>query len=210
MSEFQQIIGIDLDNTIINYDELFYQLACERGFIDTYTPHCKREIRDRVRSRSTGDDDWWNLQVTVYGERILEAVPSAGVLQFFERANARSIPIFIISHKTQHPSKKKTDIDFRKAAWTWLRAQKIIGDHKWSIPHAHVFFEDTRELKVKRIVRQKCTCFIDDLHETFCEPHFPDGVEQLWFHPGGDAKDRHSRVLPYETWKELDHYCFPL
>ena len=44
-----KILGIDFDNTIVRYDNLFYKIALEKGLIDTSIGKSK-EIRDYLRS----------------------------------------------------------------------------------------------------------------------------------------------------------------
>ena len=38
-------LGIDFDNTIVKYDNLFYRVALEKGLIDTSIGRSKKEIR---------------------------------------------------------------------------------------------------------------------------------------------------------------------
>ncbi len=77
------IIGVDFDNTIINYDELMYNLALERGLIDSHIKKQKKSIRDQIRSLPEGEKAWQHLQASVYGHKIREAQLIAGVDFFF-------------------------------------------------------------------------------------------------------------------------------
>ena len=64
-----KILGIDFDNTIVKYDNLFHKIALEKGLIDTSAGKRKKEIRDYLRSRNKGGE-FTLLQGEVYGLRI--------------------------------------------------------------------------------------------------------------------------------------------
>jgi hypothetical protein len=55
------ILGVDFDNTIVRYDELFHRIAVERGFIPKSLPARKKEVRDFLR-RQGHEQTWTELQ----------------------------------------------------------------------------------------------------------------------------------------------------
>lgn len=62
-------IGIDFDNTIICYDEVFCHLAKSWGLINPDFKGTKQQLRDEIRT--THDDiTWQRLQGKAYGEFI--------------------------------------------------------------------------------------------------------------------------------------------
>ena len=61
---------VDLDNTLISYDRIFYETAVERQFVPAGFAGAKREIRDRVRLLPEGELKWQRLQAHVYGPAI--------------------------------------------------------------------------------------------------------------------------------------------
>ena len=78
-------IGIDFDNTIACYDQLFHRMALEKGLIPADLPEGKSQVRDYLRHGGK-EDAWTELQGHVYGARMGEAPPFPGVIEFFVRA----------------------------------------------------------------------------------------------------------------------------
>ena len=183
-------IGVDFDNTIVSYDELFWRAATEQGLMVEETPHTKLAIRDGLRAQG-GEAAWIALQARVYGPLIREAPIFAGVLEFFATCSTLGVPTVIISHKTRVAGDAVYDL--HQAARSWLTAQGL------GVP-AH--FEVTRAAKLKRIELEGCTHFIDDLPEVLADPGFPAGVEPILFDPfvqhGVSAQFKHMT-----SWVEM-------
>src|SRR5262249_22819241 len=59
------LIGVDFDNTIVCYDELFHRVAVEQGLIPSTVPATKGEVRRDLEGRGLGDV-WTELQGYVY------------------------------------------------------------------------------------------------------------------------------------------------
>ena len=73
-------LGIDFDNTLVLYDNLFYELAMKKNLIREETSRNKRVIRDYLRSRGK-DEEFTILQSEVYGLKIKEAQVAPGQLR---------------------------------------------------------------------------------------------------------------------------------
>lgn len=174
-------IGVDFDNTIVAYDELFRRLALEEGLIGEDFPASKSEIRNTLRRRGE-EPAWTALQGIAYGRRILEAEPFPGVLEFFSVCRKAGVQLSIVSHKTLHPIAGKP-VDLHGAAYLWLDRWGFLA----LLPSEQVYFEITREAKLQRIRTVACTHFIDDLPEFLTEPLFPPAVERILFDPNGGA-----------------------
>jgi len=69
------VIGVDFDNTLINYDEVFHSRAVDSGLVARDIEKEKSVIRDRVRNLEAGEEKWQKLQAEVYGPGITEARP---------------------------------------------------------------------------------------------------------------------------------------
>jgi len=199
------VIGIDFDNTIVSYDELFHRLAAERGLIPAGLPRQKTAVRDQLR-QSGQEDIWTELQGDVYGKRMGEAPAFPGVIEFFARAQRAGPPLYIISHKTKHPVVGPPH-DLHRAARSWLETHGFFDAQSIGFSPASVFFEMTRQDKLNRIAGLGCTHFIDDLEETFREELFPANVEKILFstHP--------LRTVPpgakvMRSWREIEAYVF--
>ena len=55
-------IGIDFDNTLIDYDQVFTAAAKRRGLIDAAFDGSKRAVRDSIRLLPNGEFAWQLLQ----------------------------------------------------------------------------------------------------------------------------------------------------
>ena len=73
------LLGLDFDNTLVCYDDLFHQLALEKDLIPDNISADKIVIRDYLRGQGR-DEDFTLLQGEVYGLRILDAKPAEGML----------------------------------------------------------------------------------------------------------------------------------
>lgn len=200
-----QVVGVDLDNTIICYDGLFHRLAVERGLVSLDFQPSKKLIRDRIRERTDGEIEWQKLQAEAYGPRIGEASVFPGVRDFFETASARGVRTFIVSHKTRHASYGDPEVSLREAAVGFLRAEGLLDCLRDQ--DADVFFADTRSGKCHRIETLCCATFVDDLLETFREPEFPRMTERLLF----DPLNVYSESLPerrFASWAAITKHVF--
>jgi hypothetical protein len=190
-------IGIDFDNTLIDYDGVFVRAARERGLIGPAVGGTKRAVRDAIRLLPDGELTWQRLQGYVYGAGIGGAVPFAGAYDFLRRCAERGVELFVVSHKTRYGHFDPARIDLREAARQWLIAQAMIAPEQGGIPADHVFFEDDRTQKLARIAALGCTHFIDDLEEIFADPGFPPGVRRVLFAATGAACcDVHCKDWP--------------
>lgn len=179
-----KVIGIDFDNTIICYDEVFHRLAVEAGLVAADSPHRQKVIRDAARRSSEGDLAWQRLQGQAYGPRIQEANPAEGVLEFLARCRGQGVEVHVISHKTAHASVDPSRTDLRTAARDWLAGHGFFSEATGLGPQ-HFHCGATRQEKVDLIRAARCTHFIDDLLETFLEATFPTEVQAILYAPGG-------------------------
>jgi len=192
-------IGVDFDNTIVCYDQVFHRVAREQDLIPESVPVNKQAVRDYLRQIGR-EADWTEMQGYVYGARMKDAQPFPGVLDFFRRTVAAGIPVCIISHKTRHPY-KGPQYDLHAAASGWLELNGFFDPKRIGLKRADVYFELTLPAKLARIQSAGCTHFIDDLPELLAEPEFPRQVSALLFDPAGAHKSEHFRRV--EAWATL-------
>ncbi len=197
------VVGVDLDNTIVCYDRLLHELAVERGMITPSFPKNKTVIRDRVRKLPDGEAAWRSLQAAMYGPQINRAEAFEGARRFFRRCGEQGIRVLIVSHKTQYAKVSNTNVDLKAAAMAWLETNGFFKDAIGLSPQRDVFFESTRADKILRIKRTECTHFIDDLPEIFLESGFPTRVVKILFSPYG-AHEHIPGVLTVARWSRIE------
>ncbi len=170
-------LGLDFDNTIISYDALFHRVSREQGLIPDEVPVSKNAVRDFLRAAGR-EPAWTAMQGVVYGQRMAEAEPFPGAIDFIAACAGSGVKLSIVSHKTRQPIVGEP-CDLHAAAERWLVAWKVTA----FIPRERIHFELTKAAKLARIAKEGCTHFVDDLPELLAEPGFPAGVQRILFDP---------------------------
>lgn len=201
------VIGIDLDNTLISYDDLVYRCAVEARLVPAETRRHKKTIRDLIRQLPDGERRWMQIQAYVYGDGIVGASPFEGAMKFLQECRQREIQTFIVSHKTEHCAIDGKQISLRDHALDWLARNGFFDRRRFGFDRERTFFESTRDAKVDRIHMLGCTHFIDDLEEVFVHPNFPTFVERLIFDPYAEASTL-TGIRAFCTWQSIADYFF--
>src|SRR5579883_183238 len=116
-------IGIDFDNTIVCYDQIFYGESVARGLVPADIEPRKEAIRNYLRDNAK-EDLWTELQGYVYGPGLKGAKPFPGILDFFHNCLRAGINTHIISHKTKFPY-TGAQYDLHASAQQWLLDKKF-------------------------------------------------------------------------------------
>jgi hypothetical protein len=178
-------IGIDFDNTIAGYDAVFLNTAKRQGLIAADCLGGKQRVRDLIRAQQ-GELAWQRLQGAVYGHGIGQAILIDGVADFLIRCRDEAVQVFIVSHKTEYAHFER--VNLRQAASVWMESHGFFAPRGLGVARENVFFESTREDKVRRICEIHCTHFIDDLAEVFEHPQFPEATARILFCQEGGAR----------------------
>ena len=198
-------IGIDFDNTIVNYDRVFYRLALERGYIPQELAATKLVVREHLR-RLNKEDLWTEMQGYVYGSRLSDANVYPGAIEFLTWARDRNIESVIISHKTQYPFLGPR-CDLHEAGRNWIR-DKLRTSIGALVPEDRIYFETTKEAKLDRVRQKQCDLFIDDLPEVLLAPTFPSNVSRILFDPMG-YHNKVDGLLVMAHWKDIRVHLEP-
>lgn len=202
-------IGLDFDNTIIGYSDVFLSAARERQLLAPDAPCAsKQAVRDAIRLLPDGEITWQRLQGFVYGRGIRGAAMFAGVDRFLRRCRAEGHAMFIVSHKTEYGHYDPEQVNLREAALGWMTEQGFFREDGYGISRGNVYFESTRAEKLRRIALLGCTHFIDDLEEVLNDPGFPPTVARILFSaevgPAGHGQP--FTVCP--TWQGVENVVF--
>lgn len=196
-------IGIDFDNTIVSYDELFYKIAVEKKLIPIGLSANKIVIREHLR-RIGNEAAWTLMQGEAYGLRISEARPYPGVINFMLSAQRLGHSIYIISHKTKYPFAGPA-YDLHKAAYKWIEISLEAHGINFS-NQRQIFFELTKEEKISRANEIKCDVFIDDLPEILSLPGFDKKTQRLLFSPDNLHNRQNCKFEIFTSWPSLQAY----
>ena len=193
-------IGLDLDNTIINYGSLFYDVALEKKWIPAECQKDKIGVREYLQAKGR-NDLWTELQGLVYGHYLAQALPYPGVDDFLLECGKLKIPVWIISHKTRFPA-AGCQYDLHASASAWLFSSGLIHDETGGVNKERIIFCETRSEKIAAIARFKLTHFVDDLPEVFLDADFPKGIKKYLYSPDG-VKTQPTSCEPVSSWQGL-------
>ena len=195
------IIGLDFDNTIVSYDSLFHKVALEQAVIPETTLVNKIAVRNHLRNVNK-ESIWTVMQGYVYGERMQEAQPYEGVIEFIILAKQLGHTLFIVSHKTKYPF-LGPKYDLHLSAIKWIEnylsnaGQPLFSRNEY-------FFEITKEEKVQRIKSSGCDMYIDDLPEILLHKHFPPNCKKILFDPEKHYIDENFEGLTIaNSWPQI-------
>lgn len=191
-------IGIDLDNTIICYDNVFFNVAYAKNWIPHDLDKSKVSVKDYLQ-KCNKNDVWTELQGLVYGPKLIEAKPYKDVVNFIGKAKNAGHEVIIISHKTNYSMMGKK-YDLIAYAKSWMLENNIVSNNL--LNESNVFFAPTRRDKVDLISSECCDIFIDDLIEVFNEPGFPEKCIKYLFSPNNTIETSSDLYLFHE-WNEL-------
>lgn len=162
-------IGIDFDNTIVCYDESFYELAQESYTLPSSVRRTKEDVKDYLKAN--GQDELWTyLQGVAYGPKMEKAKTFPGFIEFLDWAKQMSHEIFIVSHRSRAPY-SGDKFDLHKCALDWLSNQAWVGNQ--GVGFSNIYFKETRSDKISKIRELEVEVFIDDLLEVLMDPRFP-------------------------------------
>ncbi|MCG8562825.1 MAG: hypothetical protein MI824_23750 [Hyphomicrobiales bacterium] len=196
-------IGLDLDNTIIDFDEAFGAAGVETGLLAPgHALATKEQVKAHLRSGPDGDTTWMRLQGQVYGRYIGMARLFEGVGDFLKTARGHGARISIVSHKTRHGHFDPDRINLWEAARDWLEGQGFFAADGFDLDPGDVHFCETRARKIERIGETGCRAFVDDLAEVLNDPSFPSNVARIWFAPHQSA-DAGNGLTPHRSWAEI-------
>lgn len=183
-------IGIDLDNTIINYQNSFKKYLKEKKI--NFKLINKTKIK-YISNNNPKIKSWTEAQEEIYGNYIIFAKPFKYYKDFENFALKNKIKLFIISHKTKYSQfSKKYNLHLRSNIWLENNISK--KDYK-------IYYVKSIKEKVKKISHLKLDYFIDDLIEIFKQKNFPKKVKKIFF-----SKKKLNDVLTLSNWKKIKNH----
>ena len=173
-------IGLDLDNTVIDYTPAYRTTAARMGISPEFTD--RDSIRPLLRRSEDDDWEWQRFQALLYTDGLAFAEPAAGLSDFLNLCADLSVRLFIVSHKTATTPEQFGERDLHGPAKAWLVDHGIAPDR---INPENIYFCSTRAEKVRTIASLGCDAFVDDLIEVLEHPDLP--IDTRRFHYQRDA-----------------------
>lgn len=183
-------IGIDLDNTIINYNDSFKEyLKDQKIFL-------KKINKEKIKFISNNNPkikNWTKAQEEIYGNYIKFAKLFIHFKEFEKFAIKKKIKLYIISHKTKYSQFSKK-YNLRTQSNRWLRKNIVKDKYK-------IFYTNTINEKIKKITQTKLDYFIDDLVEIFKNKNFPKKIKKIYF-----SQKKNKKILTFANWRKIKNY----
>lgn len=186
--------GFDLDNTLIDYSGAVEEY-CR---IKTLIP-CTNigMLREQLGKNSSSDHDWQLAQGWLYTEGLRFAQPGLGSIDLCKYLIQEGYQLFIVSHKTSHTPDFCGNTPLHDLANNWIKKSSIANYFKET---EQIYYEPTRELKVKRIRELALNYFVDDLEEVFNESGFPINTKSFLIYK---SSSRNSKIKCVSDFSDL-------
>lgn len=195
-------IGIDLDNTILNYDRAFQKAAEDLHLDLPHNANSKQSIRTFIRTDLQDELLWQKLQGRVYSRYITHyAELFPGLKRFLLRCRQRRHSVTIVSHKTEYGHFDPDRISLREAARDCLTRKGLLGENNPLVQG--VFFESTREEKLQRIRSLNFDFFIDDLPEVTEALREASSPSAILFSPSAKGHGKKEHFVA-DSWQAID------
>ncbi len=192
-------IGLDFDNTIVNYDDVFTSVAKKLKLINKKWNGSKAQLRKYFIEKKK-EKTWKKLQGLVYGKYMSKAKINPGFKTFLLKAKILNAKIYIVSHKTIHGHYDKEKHLLRSKALKWIKKNKIILIEK-------IYFEGTILEKVKRIEELKLNFFVDDLSLILEHKLFPKKINKILYNKSL-FKIKNKTITSARTWTDIKSLIF--
>jgi hypothetical protein len=180
-------VGIDLDNTIVNYGESYIQISKSLK-LEVSNPN-REIIKDFFQNSPKGDYSWQEFQSILYTRGLEYAQVANGLFEFLNLCNTKKIEIYIISHKTNTTPEEFGGADLRIPAINWLNTHKITP---LKIRPENIFFCETQLAKIETINHLGVDMFIDDLEEVINHTKLNKNVEGILYSRGSKLNSINS------------------
>ena len=133
------LIGLDFDNTIACYNDVFSSEAKLQGLVSDDWQGDKNELKLFLISQEGGKTLWQKMLGQVYGPSMQKDTLFPGLARFLFRCKLNGHKIFIVSHNTKYGHFDKTKTLLRDASLKWMDNQGLFEDDIFGINKENVF-----------------------------------------------------------------------
>ena len=194
MKRLNKSFGFDLDNTLIDYSGAVKEY-CKIKRMNT----CANIIllREQLGKNEESDYEWQLAQSWLYTEGLQFAQPAVGSFDLCSYLIQEGYQLYIVSHKTFYTPDFCGRVPLRDLATNWIKKSTIANYFEET---NQIYYESTRDLKVKRIRELSLDYFVDDLEEVFTEPKFPVNTKCFLINK---IYSQNPKVLCVATFKNI-------
>ena len=186
--------GFDLDNTLIDYSAAVEEYCRIKSLIPCTNIGL---LREQLGKNSSSDHEWQLAQGWLYTEGLQFAQLGLGSINLCKYLIQEGYQLFIVSHKTSHTPDFCGNTPLHDLANNWIKKSSIANYFKET---EQIYYEPTRELKVKRIRELALNYFVDDLEEVFNESGFPINTKSFLIYK---SSSRNSKIKCVSDFSDL-------
>jgi len=194
------LIGLDFDNTIACYSDVFSLEAKFQGLVHQDWEGSKEDLKFLLGALEDGQTKWQKIQGQVYGPSMHKATLFPGVARFLLRCRLEGHSVYIVSHKTKYGHFDKTKTLLRETSLKWMEDQGFFNKTLYGINKQNVFFANNQTEKVLKIKSLNLDFFIDDLEEIFLHHDFPD-INKILF---SRSTLNQSNTKLFNNWTDIE------
>ena len=188
-------IGIDLDNTIVIYDDL---IRAQADFLNVpKNLKSKNDIANYLRTNNL-EYKWTEIQGLIYGSLMNKSKIAPNIYDVIIKLINYNVEIVIISHRTKY-SQHDGSYNLHESASSWLNENIFF---KLKDVQIKVFFGETIDEKINIIREQKVDYFIDDLKQILIHKDFPISTKKILF-TNGVENYSHEDISILTNWNLL-------
>jgi hypothetical protein len=193
----RHIIGIDLDNTVINYEKSIRELRKDYYPRINLINNSKEQLKTNI-IKTFGNQEWTNCQGLLYGKYIEFAELYDNCEKVISLLQKDGWEVQIISHKTE-TSINKPMIPLRLFAENWLIENLSTAFQGKSKLQSSIHFCDSIEEKIAKVLELKCMVFVDDLYGVL--DLLPKNLKRYWIFQNETAENK--SIIPVASWENL-------
>lgn len=194
------LIGLDFDNTLACYNDVFSSEAKIKGIVNKEWKGSKQELKLFLYNLEDGQTTWQKLQGQVYGPSMQKATLFPGVARFLLRCKLEGHTVYIVSHKTKYGHFDKTKTLLRDVSLKWMDYQGFFQNNLYGINKKNIFFANTQREKVSKIISLNLDVFVDDLEEIFLHHDFPE-IKKILF---SRSSSNQSNAELFNNWADIE------
>lgn len=191
-------IGIDLDNTILDYSDAFSLAARNLKGLENIESLGKTEVKSLV-IRSHGEEAWTALQGHVYSSVPLGVKVFEGFEPLLNSLNASGHTVSYMSHKSEKPISGPS-VNLREPVTNFLYSKKLLGQTMRGLS-LHYF--ETKQEKIEAVNVEYFDYFIDDLLEIVAA--IDTRRDPIHFGCECEPAGNHSH-LGFENWPSISRF----